>query len=191
MKFGLNALNFGPGVNPALLHDWAQFAEETGYHFLMISDHVAVRPDVKAQFPAPFYDPFVSLGWLAARTTRIEIGTTVTILPYRHPLQTARLAANLDQLSGGRFIFGVGVGWAKEEFAALGVPFNRRGAITDEYLEVIRASWTNDIGTFDGEFVQFSNVQFGPKPVRFPGPPVWVGGRSDAALRRAVRFGEA
>lgn len=95
----------------------------------MISDHVAITPDVQSQFPAPFYDPFISLGWLAAATYRIELGTTVIILPYRHPLLTARMAANIDRLSDGRFVLGVGVGWAKQEFEALGIPFERRGGL--------------------------------------------------------------
>ena len=111
MKFGVNILNFGPGASPKSLQRWAQFAEEVGYHLVMISDHVAITPDVQVEFPAPFYDPFMSLAWIAAITDKVELGTTVTILPYRHPLLTARMAANLDQFSGGRFILGVGVGW--------------------------------------------------------------------------------
>jgi probable F420-dependent oxidoreductase len=174
MRFGVNILNFGPGANPNALRHWAQIAEAVGYDFAMISDHVAITPDVAAQYPAPFYDPFVTLAWLAAQTRRIELGTTVTILPYRHPLQTARMAANIDQLSGGRFILGVGVGWAKQEFAALGVPFERRGALTNQYLETILQAWASDA-----------------HPLRAPHPPIWVGGSTDAAIRRAVRFGDA
>ena len=121
MRIGVNLLNFGPGVSPDSLAGWTQLAETLGYHFVMISDHVAMTPDVVARYPAPFYDPFVTLAWLARLTRRVELGTTVVILPYRHPLHTARLAANVDRLSGGRFIFGVG--WARQEFEALGVPF--------------------------------------------------------------------
>ena len=183
MRFGVNILNFGPGANPTAIKHWAQVAEAVGYDFAMISDHVAVTPDVAAQYPAPFYDPFVTLAWLAGVTKRIELGTTVTILPYRNPLQTARMAANIDQLSGGRFILGVGVGWAKQEFAALGVPFEKRGALANQYLEVIRKCWTNDV-ILDG-------IQTGPRPMRAPHPPIWVGGSSEAAMRRAVRYGDA
>ena len=157
----------------------------------MISDHVAVTPDVADMYPAPFYDPFTVLSWLAAKTRKIELGTSVAILPYRHPLQTARVAANLDQLSGGRFILGVGVGWAKQEFEALGVPFDPRGAIANEYLEVIRKSWTADVVSYDGQYVSFKDVHTAPRPARSPHPPIWVGGSSDAALRRAVRYGNA
>jgi probable F420-dependent oxidoreductase len=191
MKFGVNILNFGPGATPELLERWARFAEELGYHFVMISDHVAITPDVQTQFPAPFYDPFVSLGWIAAMTDKVELGTTVTILPYRHPLQTARLATNLDQISSGRFILGVGVGWAKQEFEALGIPFDQRGALTSEYLEAIKLCWSEDLASFEGQFISFSEVQTGPRPKRASSLPIWVGGSSTAALRRAVRYGDA
>jgi probable F420-dependent oxidoreductase len=191
MKFGINILNFGPGANPESLERWARFAEDTGYHFVMISDHIANTPDVQALFPAPFYDPFILLGWIAAITKRVELGTTVTILPYRHPLQTARIAANLDQLSGGRFILGVGIGWAKQEFDALGVPFDQRGVLTNEYLEAIKTYWTNEVATYEGRFVSFSNVHTAPWSLRSPHPPIWVGGATEAGMRRAVRYGDA
>ncbi|WP_433335571.1 TIGR03619 family F420-dependent LLM class oxidoreductase [Spirillospora sp. CA-294931] len=189
IKFGVNILNFGSGTGPESLSGWAGYAEDRGFHLAMISDHVAVTPDVATQYPAPFYDPFATLSWLAGRTSRIELGTTVVIVPYRHPLLTARMAANIDRFSGGRFVFGIGVSWPEQEYAALGVPFGRRGAITDEYLEVIIAAWENDVITHDGEFVSFADVQTGPRPLRRP--PVWVGGGSPAALRRTARFGDA
>lgn len=189
MRFGINVLNFGPGAGPDVIRGWGRFAEEMGFHFLMISDHVAVTRDVQAQFPAPFYDPFVALGWLAALTERIAIGTTVTILPYRHPLLTARMAANVDQFSGGRFILGVGVGWAQEEFEVLKVPFGERGRLANEYLEIIRLCWAKDTVSYKGRTISFEGVQTGPRPLRTP--PIWVGGRSEGALRRAVRYGEA
>ena len=191
MKFGINILNFGPGAGPDSFLRWARLAEALGFHFVMISDHITVTPDVDALYPAPFYDPFTVLSWLAAKTRKVELGTTVTILPYRHPLQTARVAANIDQLSGGRFILGVGVGWAKQEFEALGVPFNQRGAIANEYLEVIRKSWASDVISYDGQYVSFKDVHTAPRPAKSPHPPIWVGGSSDAALRRVVRYGNA
>ncbi len=182
MKFGVNILNFGPGASPSTLERWARLAEAFGYDFAMISDHVAITPDVAAQYPAPFYDPFLTLAWLAGTTKRIGLGTSVIILPYRHPLQTARMTAVLDQLSGGRFILGVGAGWAKQEFAALGVPFEKRGALTNQCLETIRQHWTNDV-ILDG-------VYTAPRPLTSPHPPIWVGGSSEAALRRAVRYAD-
>ena len=107
--------------------------------------------DVNARYPAPFYEPLSTLGWLAGITEKIEIGTTVIILPYRSPLEIAKTCANIDQLSGGRFILGVGVGWAQGEFKVLNSPFNQRGAITDEYLNAIKLLWTQDVASFDGK----------------------------------------
>lgn len=188
MQVGINLINFGPSAEPSVIAGWARTAEELGFHSLLTSDHIAVTPDVTERYPAPFYEPISLLGWLAAATERIAIGTTVTIVPYRHPLETARAFANLDQLSGGRLIFGVGIGWATEEFAALDVPFNRRGALTDEYLDIIRRHWTSDEVSHDGT-VTFSGVDTAPRPIQQPHPPIWVGGSSDAALRRTARFG--
>ena len=125
-----------------------------------------MTPDVVARYPTPFYDPFVTLAWLARATTRVELGTTVVILPYRHPLHTARLAANVDRLSGGRFIFGVGVGWARQEFEALGVPFERRGELLDEHLAAWRVLWRDSPASFDGRYYRFSDVWLEPKPFR-------------------------
>ncbi|QRP49028.1 LLM class flavin-dependent oxidoreductase [Amycolatopsis sp. FDAARGOS 1241] len=173
MRLGVNIPNFGPGTDPGVVRAWAQTSEGLGYDLLMVSDHLVVTNDVARQYPAPFYEPFTTLAWLAGATSRARLGTTVLIVPYRHPLVTARMAANLADLSGGRFVLGVGVGWAREEFAALGVPFERRGALTDEYLGVIRTAWAEE-----GDY-------------RAGGVPVWVGGTSDAALRRAVNFGDA
>ncbi|MCP3988164.1 MAG: TIGR03619 family F420-dependent LLM class oxidoreductase [Actinomycetia bacterium] len=190
MKLGINLINFGPAASPDLLAGWAELAESLGYHSLLTSDHVAITPDVTERYPAPFYEPISTLGWLAGITERIEIGTTVTIVPYRHPLQTARAFANIDQLSGGRLIFGVGVGWATREFEALDVPFARRGALTDEYLDVIIRHWTDDEVSHDGTH-HFEGVDTSPRPVRRPHPPIWVGGGSDAALRRTIRLGAA
>lgn len=191
MKVGVNLINFGPGAEPVALARWARVVEDLGYHLLMTSDHVAITPDVAARYPAPFYEPFSMLGWLAGVTSRVELGTTVIIVPYRHPLETARATAVVDQLCGGRFIFGVGVGWAKQEFEAIGVPFEKRGAMTNDYLQAIKACWTQDIASYEGPFVRFRDIHTAPRPARRPGPPIWVGGSSDAALRRAVRHGEA
>ena len=190
MKVGVNLINFGPGATPEVLARWAGLVEDLGYHLLMTSDHVAVTPDVRERYPAPFYEPFTMLGWLAALTRRVEIGTTVIILPYRHPLETARAVANADRLSGGRLIFGVGVGWARGEFEALGLPFHRRGAMADDYLAAIKACWAADVASYAGTFVAFRDVHTAPRPARSPHPPIWVGGASDAALRRAVRHAE-
>src|SRR5579871_6812850 len=191
MKLALNLLNFGEAATLDNFQRWVAFAEEYAFDAVLISDHIAITPDVAARYPTPFVDPFLLLAWVAARTSKLEVGTTVTILPYRHPLHTARLVANLDQLSNGRFIFGVGVGWAQQEFATLGADFEHRGSVANEYLEVMKLCWSEDVASFSGRFVSFSDVHTGPRPVRQPHPPIWVGGASDAALRRAVRYGTA
>jgi alkanesulfonate monooxygenase SsuD/methylene tetrahydromethanopterin reductase-like flavin-dependent oxidoreductase (luciferase family) len=118
----VNVPNFGPGTNPAVLKHWAQTVEGLGFDLLMVSDHLALTPDVAEQYPAPFYEPFTTLSWLAGITDRIRLGTTVLIVPYRHPLLMARMAANLNALSGGRLVLGVASGWARQEFEALGAP---------------------------------------------------------------------
>jgi alkanesulfonate monooxygenase SsuD/methylene tetrahydromethanopterin reductase-like flavin-dependent oxidoreductase (luciferase family) len=173
VEIGVNVPNFGPGTDPGRLRDWARTVEGLGYDLLMVSDHVAITPDVAEQYPAPFYEPFTTLSWLAGVTGTIRLGTTVLIAPYRHPLLVARMAANLNQLSGGRLVLGMGVGWARQEFEALGVDFTRRGKLTDELLRDIRKAWENDADYRSGDI------------------PIWVGGRGDAGLRRTVRYGDA
>jgi len=173
VRLGVNVPNFGPGTSPDTLARWAQTVEGLGFDLLMVSDHIAVTPDVAEQYPAPFYEPFTTLAWLAGLTHRVRLGTTVLIVPYRHPLLVARMAANLNDLSGGRLVLGVGVGWARQEFDALGVAFGQRGRLTDEHLLAIRAAWRDDQDYRGGQI------------------PIWVGGNSDAALRRAVRLGDA
>ena len=187
---GVNILNFGAGASAPALLRWAQIAEGLGYHSVMISDHVALTADVRQRYPEPFFDPFTTLAWLAGQTRQIRLGTTVIVLPYRSPLLMARLVANIDHLSNGRFIFGVGVGGAKLEFEALGVPVSHRGAITNEYLAAMIALWTNEEASFKGRHVSFQNVA-GPKPFQSPHPPIWVGGSSDGAIQRAARYGDA
>ncbi|MFI6782804.1 LLM class flavin-dependent oxidoreductase [Micromonospora sp. NPDC050276] len=173
MRIGVNVPNFAPGTDPDVLRRWAQTVEGLGFDLLMVSDHIVVTPDVAEQYPAPFYEPFTTLSWLAGVTSRVQLGTTVLIVPYRHPLLTARMAANLNRLSGGRLVLGVGVGWARQEFEALGVPFRQRGALTDEYLRAMRDAWRNTDDYDTGAI------------------PIWVGGNSEAGMRRAVLLGDA
>jgi probable F420-dependent oxidoreductase len=191
VKIGVNIPNYGAEAAPDNLVNWARRVEAMGYHHLMMSDHVALTPEVQHLFPAPFYDPFTTLAWLAPETQRISLGITVAILPYRHPLLTARISANIDNFSGGRFILGAAAGWAAREFAVLGAQYRRRGAISDEYLAAIKACWADEVASFDGRFVSFRQVFTGPLPIQRPGPPVWVGGHSPGAVRRAVRLGDA
>ena len=186
MRLGMNILNFGPGAHPATFERAARLAEGLGLSFALISDHVAVTPDVQALYPAPFYDPFTLLAWLTGLTRTIELGTTVTILPYRHPLQTARMAANIDQLSGGRFILGVGLGWLREEVEIFGGNFPRRWTQTREALDVMKALWAQDAAEFHGEFFDFPPVRSYPKPVQKPHPPIVLGGAARNVLKRVV-----
>jgi probable F420-dependent oxidoreductase len=191
IRLGLNVPNFGPDTTPDSLRSWVEFAEHAGFSLAMMSDHVAPTPDVTTVYPAPFYDPFATLAWLAGYTTRLSLGTSVAILPYRHPLLTARMSANLDRFTGGRFVLGVGVGWSEQEFGALGVSFADRGRITDEYLTVITRAWARSRLSYTGVHVQFADVSTAPAPVGRPGPPLWVGGLGANAIRRAARFGDA
>ena len=189
MKVGINLLNFGPGVSPESIGRWGQVVEGLGYHGIFISDHVAITPTVSLRYPEPYFDPLMTLAWLAGQTTRVDLGTTVIVLPYRHPILLAREVANLDRLSGGRVIFGVGIGHAADEFAALGVPHHRRGAWSNEALDAIRALWTGDDAvTYQGAHINFEQVSV-MRTSQSPHPPIWVGGTSDGAIKRAVRFG--
>ncbi|MEU6094309.1 TIGR03619 family F420-dependent LLM class oxidoreductase [Streptomyces sp. NPDC047079] len=191
MRFGINLPNFGAGIGPDTLRGWATTAERLGYHLLTVSDHIALTPDADRRSPAPFYDSFTTLAWLAGQTSTIELGTSVAIAPQRHPLHLARITASLDRLSGGRLVLGVGVGWARQAFQALGVPYHRRGALTDEYLAALRVLWTEEIASFHGDTVHFDHVHTDPRPARSPHPPIWVGGNSRAAVRRAALYGDA
>jgi probable F420-dependent oxidoreductase len=191
ITYGVNILNFGAGTTADVLAGWARLAEDGPFGFAMVSDHVALTGDVTAQYPGPFWDPLATMAYLAGTTERIRLGTTVLIAPYRHPLLTARMVANIDQLSGGRTIVGVGIGWAREEYRALGVDFRRRGDITDEYVRALIALWGDERASFEGEFASFPEVDTRPRPVQEPHPPLWIGGGSPRALRRAVRYGQA
>ena len=165
MHLGVNVPNYGPGTDPGVLREWARTVEGLGFDLLMVSDHVVVTPDVAVRYPEPFFEPFTTLSWLVGLTSRVRLGTTVIVLPYRHPLLVARMARNLNELSGGRLVLGVGVGGAQQEFEALGVPFAKRGRLTDEYLTALRDAWGAE-----------SSI------------PIWVGGNSTAAIQRSVSF---
>ncbi|HLL67152.1 MAG TPA: TIGR03619 family F420-dependent LLM class oxidoreductase [Micromonosporaceae bacterium] len=190
IRLGVNVPNFGPETDLDALLGWARFAEDNGFATLVVSDHVAPTPEVTAVYPAPFYDPFVVLTWLAAQTTTIRLGTSVVVLPYRHPLLTARMSAMVHAISHGRFILGVGTGWAATEFAALGLDVTKRGGTTDAYLDVITRAWAHETVSARTAGLDFHDVSTGPTP---PGGhvPVWVGGAGPAAVRRAARFATA
>jgi probable F420-dependent oxidoreductase len=186
-----NADYLGFEATPEGIVASARRAEELGFDALLVNDHIIVdgTPQVVASW-GNTYDPLVVLAYLAARTSRIRLGTSVLILPYRNPVATAKMIATLDQMSGGRVIAGVGAGWNAAEFAALGVPFHERGARTTEYLRLWQACWAPGETTFHGRFFSFDKMHVKPKPLQQPHPPIWVGGTSDAALRRAAAFAQ-
>lgn len=191
MQFGVCLPQYGRDVSFDDLQAVASDAEAMGFHSVWASDHIITPEHMHASIGPVFFDAFVLLSHVSALTERVKLGTTVMVTPYRNPLVAAKLISSLDSLSGGRVILGVGAGGAPDEFAALGVPESQRGARTDEYLAAMVQLWTTDPSSFRGRFVDFEGVRFAPKPVQSPHPPIWVGGRSDAALRRAARFGEA
>ncbi len=203
MKFGIH---YSIGVNADPQADdyirVAQKAEELGYHSLWLGDHIVIPEKIEAAYPysadgaagfprrAPFPDPFVLLGGLALATSRILLGTSVIVIPYRNPLAVAKAVATVDLLSHGRFQFGVGVGWLKEEFDALGEDFARRARQTREYLHIMKAVWQAEPASFSGEFLTFSDIHNVPLPVQKPHPPIIFGGESLPALKRVADLGD-
>ena len=176
-------------ATPDGIVETAVAAESLGFDAVMVNDHIIVDGSPRNLGPwGNTFDPFVTLSFVAARTSRIRLGTSVLIVPYRNPIATAKAYATLDRMSGGRVIAGVGTGWNEPEFAALGVPFHERGARTDEYLRIFQACWGADPVTFKGKFNAFTDMHVKPKPLQPGGPPIWVGGTSPAALRRAAKF---
>lgn len=168
----------------------AQAADRLGFSHVSACDHVAIPQSYAASAGTVWYDAAVTLGFLAAATTRVRLLSHVMVVPYRHPLVVAKAFATLDHLSGGRVILGAGCGHLKPEFRSLGANYEERGAVTDEYLQAIAVAWEKECATFQGRFVQFRDVTVAPRPSQQPRPPIWVGGNSRAAVRRAVRYGD-
>ena len=191
MKFGVWIPNCRHLATPEIIRTAAVRAEQLGYDSAWVSDHVVVpRANIK-NFGETIFDPLITLGVLAGATSRVGLGTTVLIVPYRNAVVTAKMVSSLDALSGGRVVLGVGAGWVAAESAMLAVPFKERGAMTDEYLDAMRELWTSATPSFAGKYTQFGDVVFEPKPVQKPHPPIWVGGHTKAALRRTARVGAA
>src|SRR6266403_1119960 len=170
-------------------------AEELGLDGIFVPDHILAKPATTQHYGAHWPDPFSLLAYLAGRTRRIQLGASVIVLPYRNALVTAKAAATVDQASGGRFIFGVGVGWDEAEFTDLRLPFRERGRLSDDYLRAIKAAWAADIPEYKGSYVSFSGATFSPRPAQRPHPPIWVGGSpgtvSGPAVRRCAELGDA
>jgi probable F420-dependent oxidoreductase len=191
MKLGVWIPNCRHLATPEIIKTTAVRAEQLGYDSAWVSDHVVVpRANIK-NFGETIFDPLVTLGVIAGATSRVRLGTTVLIVPYRNAVVTAKMVSSLDALSGGRVVLGVGAGWVAAESAMLGVPFKERGAMTDEYLDAMRELWTSPAPSFAGKYTQFADVVFEPKPLQKPHPPIWVGGHTKAALRRTARIGAA
>jgi probable F420-dependent oxidoreductase len=200
MRVGLHALGIGAGAERAVIDTVAKAAEENGFATLWSGEHVVMVDDPASRYPysddgkiavpavADWLDPMICLSFAAAATTTIRIATGVLLLPEHNPVLVAKQAASLDRLCGGRLTLGVGIGWSKEEFDALGVPFALRGKRTAEYVDAMRTLWRDDVASFRGAFVAFDNVRVNPKPAgRIP---IVLGGNSDAAMRRLVAWGD-
>jgi probable F420-dependent oxidoreductase len=184
MRLGVHLPQYGRAASPEAIVSVAVRAEELGFADVWVSDHVAI-PAAQG-YPSPYlFDPLLTLGWAAAVTSRIRLGTSVMVVPQHHPLQLANQLASLDRLSGGRVTLGAGVGWSKAEFKALDQDFHTRGRRMDEALELMRLAWTTDPTTYRGDFFTLEEFKIQPKPVG--SIPIWIGGTSDAAIARAGR----
>lgn len=194
MKFGIFGINLGVCVDPEAAASAARAAEEAGFDSVWTAEHVVLpdpqTPDSPIPAQTPLLDPAVSLSHVAAHTRTIRLGTGIIILPQRNPVVLAKEMTSVDVLSGGRLIFGIGAGYLRPEFEAVGASFADRGEQTNEYLEAIQALWTQEKPRFEGRFVSFGGIDAQPRPVQKPHPPIVVGGMSPPALRRATRYGK-
>lgn len=202
MKFGLRYCNTGRYVDPAPAVELVQAAEEAGFESAWTVEHVVIPRGYQSAYPYaadgripggegdfPIPDPLIWMAYVAARTSRIRLATGILILPQRNPVITAKEVATLDVMSGGRVLLGIGVGWLKEEFEALGVPFAERGRRTDDYIAAMRVLWSSPAPTYEGRFIRFKDAFMRPKPVRGD-VPIIIGGHSEAAARRAGRLAQ-
>jgi probable F420-dependent oxidoreductase len=202
MRLGLHALGIGSGADRTVIDAVACTAERHGFATLWAGEHVVMVDRSRSRYPysasgaiavpaeADWLDPVIALSFAAAASSRIRLATGVLLLPEHNPVIVAKQAASLDRLSGGRLTLGVGVGWSREEFEALGVPFERRGARTAEYVAAMRTLWREDVASFDGQYVGFDSIRVNPKPVAQRRIPVVVGGNSHSALRRVADWGD-
>jgi probable F420-dependent oxidoreductase len=202
VRLGLHALGIGTGARRQVIDAVASAAERYGFATLWAGEHVVMVDRSESRYPysadgqiavppaADWLDPLIGLSFAAAATRRIRIATGVLLLPEHNPVLVAKQAASLDALCGGRLTLGIGIGWSREEFEALGVPFVGRGERAAEYLEAMRVLWRDDVASFDGQYVSFDSVRVNPKPVRERRIPVVLGGNTVAALRRAAEWGD-
>jgi len=203
MRFGFGLPTAGAAANGPDILRFAHRAEALGFESVWSGDHIIMPTGKITQYPYTtdgsfsrppsegFLEPFTLLAYAAAGTKTIKLGMTVIILPYRNPIVQAKMLACLDVLSGGRLICGIGVGWLEKEFQVLQASYKDRGPVSDEYLEIFNILWTQDQPEFHGKHYDFDGITLYPKPVQNPHPPIWVGGHSRRAIRRAVRYGDA
>jgi probable F420-dependent oxidoreductase len=190
MEFGICIPHYGKPIDIPKILDTARRAEDLGFDSVWVTDHVLVPQTLEIIYRDNMLEPLALLSHVAAITTRVKIGTSVIILPYRNPIVVAKMLATTDQLSAGRLIFGAAVGWMEPEFEALGAPFVDRGAFSDECLQLIKALWTQGKVSFAGRYFTFADMQASPRPLQQPHPPIWVGGNSPRARRRVAEFGD-
>ena len=201
MEFGLHLAASGPGAEPENLIEFTQRAEALGFYCVTVADHIVIPRNISSPYPYTLDGQYRGAGhhleqmtvmsFLAGATRRIRLVASVMIAPYRHPVVAAKALATLDFLSQGRVILGLGVGWMKEEFELLGAPrFEARGRVTDEYIKAFKELWTKENPAFRGDYCNFSALTFLPKPVQKPHIPIWIGGHSRHALRRAAELGD-
>jgi probable F420-dependent oxidoreductase len=203
MKFGVFLPISGRAAGRDTLMEAALSAESLGYDSVWTADRIIIPWKIKTVYPysadekfivppdRPFLEPLTCLAFLAGCTEKIRLGMSVLVLPYRHPLYWAKVATTIDHLSKGRLILGVGVGWMEEEFVALGVPFQKRGEMSDEQLQILKPLWEQERSDFEGRYYRFEDIAFYPKPVRDYRIPIWVGGEGARAQRRAGEYGDA
>jgi probable F420-dependent oxidoreductase len=201
MRYGFYLPTRGPTATRAGVLALAREGERLGLHSAMVADHIVFPVESQSDYPYTLdrkhpgggdaLDALAILGVVAGATERLRLVTSVLVLPYRNPVLTAKMVASLDVLSGGRVTLGVGVGWLKEEFEALDSPdFERRGAVTDEWLAIFKQLWRQSPASFAGRFYRYRDIRAEPFPLQKPHPPIWVGGHSPAALRRVARHGD-
>lgn len=202
MELGIVLPNSGALADPGAILAIVEAAEGLGYAALWTADHLVLPVETRTNYPYlkqakvrldpahAFFEPLIALAAVAARTRRIRLGVSVYLATLRHPLAVAKQVASLDQLSQGRVVLGVGAGWIPEEYATLGIDFAERGRVLDEHIDALRTLWRDERPRFEGRHYRFDGIGFEPKPVRRD-VPIWVGGNSPAARRRAARRGDA
>ncbi len=201
MKIGYFAIGMGPLTEPAMIKTVATATERLGFSTLWAPEHVVLLSEYASRYPysagefpmpieTPIGDPFITLTYAAAVTSKIRLATGICLVPEHNPLVLAKVVATADRLSGGRFILGTGIGWLEEEFQAIGITWERRAHRTREYIEAMRLLWSGEQASYSGEFVNFRGALSYPKPARNRHVPVWFGGESGPALRRVAEYGD-